>query len=203
MLASHKKTSFCKRGVIIEVARGQVCWSIKGLADRWQWSQSKVRRFLEYLKNEDQIEHQITNVTTLITIINYNNYQEKRTSERRPDEDQTKTRRRHSKNANELSMNIHSTHAREESYPQAPKSPITADFYPSAQTIEYCKFRQLPDPTGQEALDEFINTNLSSNWSSANWDAEYRKFLPKWRLRREQKDKRTRGEKYLDALRDA
>ena len=57
------------------------------------------------------------------------------------------------------------------------KQPIPDDFYPSQETIEYAKPRRLPDPTQQVLIDNFINTNQSSNWQSANWQSEYRKYL--------------------------
>jgi len=89
--ANHKDNTMWKRGISILIKRGQVGVSIKGLADRWGWSQSRVKRFLEVLKNEDQIEYQINNITTLILLTNYDQYQSERRTERRPNEDQTKT----------------------------------------------------------------------------------------------------------------
>ena len=75
MSASYKDRWFIKRGIKAIQKRGQVATSIKGLSDRWGWSQGKTKRFLTRLKNEDQIDEQNTNVTTLITIINYDEYQ--------------------------------------------------------------------------------------------------------------------------------
>ncbi len=79
MLANHKDSSVRKRGIKIEVKRGQVGWSERQLADRWQWSRGKVARFLEELENEQQIIQQNgpqnINVTSLITIVNYEKYQ--------------------------------------------------------------------------------------------------------------------------------
>jgi hypothetical protein len=83
MLANHKDSVLFKRGIKIEVLRGQVGWSERQLADRWGWSRGKVRRFLDDLKEEKQIEPhngpqngpQNLNVTSLITIINYDKYQ--------------------------------------------------------------------------------------------------------------------------------
>lgn len=74
-LASWKDGHFIKRGVKIEQEIGMVATSMKGLSDRWGWSIGKVKRFLLYLKTERQIETKIDNVTTLITIRNYDKYQ--------------------------------------------------------------------------------------------------------------------------------
>lgn len=59
------------------------------------------------------------------------------------------------------------------------RQPIPSDFYPSHETIEYAKARRLRDPTQQVLIDDFINTNQSSNWQSVNWQAEFRKYLCK------------------------
>ncbi|MDD5487108.1 MAG: hypothetical protein PHW65_06100 [Dehalococcoidales bacterium] len=75
LIANHKKGYIRKRGVLIEINRGQIGVSIKGLADRWGWSRGKVRRFMHELEMDRQIEQQNSNVTTLITLINYDKYQ--------------------------------------------------------------------------------------------------------------------------------
>lgn len=63
------------KGTLLEVARGQVARSEGNLADRWAWSRGKVRRFLNELETEQRIVQQKTNVTTLITLVNYDQYQ--------------------------------------------------------------------------------------------------------------------------------
>ena len=77
MLANHKDTFFKARGQRIDVKRGQIAYSEVTLAERWKWSRGKVRRFLKELssKTVQQIVHQKTNVTTLITILNWEQYQ--------------------------------------------------------------------------------------------------------------------------------
>ena len=77
MLANHKDTFFKARGQRIDVRRGQVAYSEVTLAERWKWSRGKVRRFLSELssKTVQQIVQQKNNVTTLITIINWEQYQ--------------------------------------------------------------------------------------------------------------------------------
>jgi len=77
LLANHKDGSFFKRGNIVKVPRGTVARSMKELADRWQWSEAKVSRFIQFLESEyiKQVKAQKSNVTTLITILNYDRYQ--------------------------------------------------------------------------------------------------------------------------------
>ncbi|MEI7663736.1 MAG: hypothetical protein WCK34_16135 [Bacteroidota bacterium] len=68
LLASFKVSSFSVRGIMVHVAPGQLAWSQKHLAQRWQWSVRKVKRFLDGLVVTGQIAYQNSNVTTLITV---------------------------------------------------------------------------------------------------------------------------------------
>ncbi len=78
-LASHEEKTFWIRGIEVKVARGQLAWSKKKLMKRWGWSKGKVTRFLNLLKMKHQINtqpaHQKCDVTTLISITNYDRYQ--------------------------------------------------------------------------------------------------------------------------------
>ena len=75
MLATHKDSSFRKRGIKINLHRGQVGKSLDELSKRWRWSIGKVKRFLNELENETQIKIDNNNVNQVITIVNYDKYQ--------------------------------------------------------------------------------------------------------------------------------
>lgn len=83
LLANHETGFIRKRGILIAVDRGQVGYSEESLAERWQWSRGKVRRFLIELARLSRISHKIsektipkkTSVSSLINIINYDKYQ--------------------------------------------------------------------------------------------------------------------------------
>jgi len=77
LLANHEYGFFYKRGIKIEIQRGQVGVSEVGLSDRWKWSRTKVRKFINDLKKEQQIDHQQNNVTQIVTILKYEEYQQK------------------------------------------------------------------------------------------------------------------------------
>ena len=77
MLASFDDVFFFVRGIQVAQKRGQVCWSEANLADRWKWSRTKLRKFLNDLEKEHQIIQQKNNVIQVITIVNYEEYQEK------------------------------------------------------------------------------------------------------------------------------
>ncbi len=91
-LANHKDGFIRVRGINITVNRGQVGWSEVRLAERWKWSRSKIRRFFKELETRQQIEQQKNNVTLILSIVNYDAYQQKdsKKDSRKTAEDQQK-----------------------------------------------------------------------------------------------------------------
>ena len=75
LLANHKDGFFYMRGVKVDIKRSQIGWSEKKLSNRWSWSRTKVRKFLKDLEKEHQIKIIKSNVTQIVTIINYDMYQ--------------------------------------------------------------------------------------------------------------------------------
>jgi hypothetical protein len=75
IIANYKEGFFFKRGVKVVVNRAQIGWDVETLAKRWKWSRGKVERFFLDLEMQGQIIRQKTNVTTLISIVNYEQYQ--------------------------------------------------------------------------------------------------------------------------------
>ena len=75
MIASHIDSFITIRGIKILIKRGQIGWSVARLAHRWKWSRAKVDRFFEYLENKQQIGQQKNNVSSVVTILNYEKYQ--------------------------------------------------------------------------------------------------------------------------------
>ena len=73
--ANHKDGSFFIRGKEVIVLRGQIAWSQLTMAKRWRWNKRSVTRFMSGLESTHQITYQSDNVTTLITILNYDKYQ--------------------------------------------------------------------------------------------------------------------------------
>ena len=88
-LANHKDRTIWIRGVEVVVRRGELARSELSLARRWQWSRGKVRRFLDWLEGDKKIEHQKSNVTSLIYIINYDRYNSNDTADSTADGHQT------------------------------------------------------------------------------------------------------------------
>lgn len=59
----------------IALERGQLAAATRFLAATWEWSEPKVRRYLDMLANRRMIERATGDGMTVITICNYNKYQ--------------------------------------------------------------------------------------------------------------------------------
>ena len=65
-----------KNGTRIELRRGECGYSTQTLAERWGWSRGKVKRFLNYLENDEKmIQQKIVSNTTIIKVLNYSFFQ--------------------------------------------------------------------------------------------------------------------------------
>ena len=73
--AVWKPTPYDVSGKIITLDRGQLCVSVRQLAQAWGWSKSTVDRFLTRLKTETMIGTQAGTGRLVITICNYDKYQ--------------------------------------------------------------------------------------------------------------------------------
>ena len=76
LLANHedKKTLFDGKAIVVN--RGQRITSIRILAERWHWSRTKVTSFLDLLESENMIVRNSDKKKTLLTIVNYDVYQD-------------------------------------------------------------------------------------------------------------------------------
>lgn len=104
-LATHEYTYFYVRGNKVELQRGEVGWSEPKLSERWKWSRTKLRKFLNDLEKEQQIIQQKNTITQIITIINYDLYQKKE-QQSGQQKDSRKTHTRMNKNEKESVIKI-------------------------------------------------------------------------------------------------
>jgi len=88
--AAWKPTKARIKGTIVELARGELTFSVRFLAENWGWSKSRVDRFIADLRDEGMIETRTKSGTTsgtnaghnagqgqsIITICNYAKYQD-------------------------------------------------------------------------------------------------------------------------------
>ncbi len=75
LLANHKPATVFIRGIEIDLLPGQLCYSQLTLANRWRWNFKTVVTFLQQLQKRKMVETKTNNVTTIISIKNWNLYQ--------------------------------------------------------------------------------------------------------------------------------
>lgn len=73
--AAWRPVPFDVGGKIITIQRGQVCASIRQLAEEWGMSKSSAERFVTRLKTETMIETEAGHGKLVITLCNYEKYQ--------------------------------------------------------------------------------------------------------------------------------
>jgi len=92
MLAAHEECTVSFRGRKVRLQRGELAFTVRGLAARWRWDKMRVARFLAGLEARDKIAFQMRHCVRHLCIVNYELYQGDRDSER--DKDGEKVRHR-------------------------------------------------------------------------------------------------------------
>ena len=75
LLANHKDGKVIISGELIKVPRGAHFTSVQNLGARWKWSIKRVRGYLKLLEKAEMVTVEGTHRGTLITIVNYDDYQ--------------------------------------------------------------------------------------------------------------------------------
>ena len=91
MLATHKPRSGIFKGERITIKPGQFLTGRKFLVDKTKINRSKIERLLKIMEIEHQIEQQSSNVNRLITIVNWNKYQQDEQQSEQPVSNQRAT----------------------------------------------------------------------------------------------------------------
>lgn len=82
LTACWRDTKYDIKGKTITLKRGQLCASVRQLADEWGWSKSAVDRFITRLETETMIEREAGHGKLVLTIRNYDKYQDPLNSKR-------------------------------------------------------------------------------------------------------------------------
>src|SRR5690606_10036110 len=93
---NHKEADVIIRNEVIKSLRGQSLLSYESWGKRWNWSKSKVSRFLVLLQNMNMIRIENVKKTTRLTVCNYDSYQDSRNT--------GETRAKRKRNANETQV---------------------------------------------------------------------------------------------------
>ena len=79
---AHEDKKVLVGNQMIELKRGQIIASLTYLADLWQTSKRTAERFVELLEKEQMLSRCVSRKVSVITICNYDSYQEKKKSKR-------------------------------------------------------------------------------------------------------------------------
>ena len=109
LMVNHKEKKVNLGNELFTVKPGEKITSERKLADRWGWSRTKVRNFLELLENDEMIEIEKTTKKTTLKVCNYSDYQNvennKKTT-KKPKGNHEKTSKKHQKNTNKNVKNL-------------------------------------------------------------------------------------------------
>ncbi len=75
LTANHKDKELLFDGQMIVIHRGQLLTSQRKLAEKWGWHHCTTKRYLDMLKNAGMIHVDSSKRATLISIVNYQQYQ--------------------------------------------------------------------------------------------------------------------------------
>lgn len=154
LLANHKENYIIKRGIKVPVKRGQIGFGIDTLAKRWKWSRGKVERFLKLLENEEQIVRQNDNVTSLISILNYDEYQSNDKANEIPNDD-----------ANECANDTANDNTNDEanSKPNGHQTVNQTDTNKNDKNIKKKRIKEIIHPKNEFSGDNGENTPILSS----------------------------------------
>jgi hypothetical protein len=85
-MTNYHDSSFFVRGVEVFVKRGQFAVSEQVLSKKWNFSRTKLRKFLFWLEKKHQIKQQKNNVLSIYTVTNYDRYNPEKTTEKTTDD---------------------------------------------------------------------------------------------------------------------
>ena len=89
--ANHDDGKVFTGSSLVRIKRGQDWVSVRSLAERWGWSKDRVRKFLKTLESDSMIRINTTPFGTLLTIVNYDNFQIRQDSKRDTKKTPTRT----------------------------------------------------------------------------------------------------------------
>ncbi len=99
--ASYQDRTIDVAGKTVKLRRGQLCHSIRYMAEAWNWDKAAVTRYLTRLKTETMIETGTETGQTIITICNYRKYQTRNEKTETPNDTQPETAARQQRDSSE------------------------------------------------------------------------------------------------------
>lgn len=146
LLANHSEKTIMLGNELIEVQTGSFITSELKLMERWGWSKTKVRAFLDVLQKDNMIVKKTDRKKTTIIIENYSNFQDCETTEK-PKKDRKKTTKKPQKDTNNNDNNENNEN----------KIIYVADAQLNQAIISFVAFREkIKKPMTEHAIDLMI-----------------------------------------------
>lgn len=151
LLSANHEEKKVKIGMnLYNVQRGEQIRSLKTLASEWNWSRSRVKRFLDLLQKDNMIVIKIDTKLTQISICNYDTYQQ----ERNNNETVANIKRTPSEHLTNTNNNVNNYNNENKIYSDPKNFP----------TIEQC--RQVAQMSGHDAIygERYFYMRDATDW---------------------------------------
>lgn len=165
--ANFEDKKILVNGKLVKIKRGQMWTSVRTLADRWGWSKNRVVAFLELLQGDTMVTVKGTQNGTLLTIVNYEEFQNQQDTDKDADEDTDEdtegTRKGRKNNYNNIN-NIINNKGR---FTPPTKKDIVAYCFESGHDIDADAFIDF-----YESKNWMVGKNKMKDWKAAvrNWE---------------------------------
>ncbi|MBY6800147.1 DnaD domain protein [Clostridium botulinum] len=169
--ANHQDKKIVFDSNLIEVKRGQFITSIRKLCDRWGWSNSKVKKFLELLQGDGMLTYKSDTKKTTINIEKYELYQSSNDTKNDAKASQkhhrnaTETPQKHTNN-NDNNVNNDNKYINNKEEVN-PIKVYQNNIYPMPGVIEIEGINQWSNDLGNELVIYAIDTAAKNN--ARNW----------------------------------
>jgi hypothetical protein len=176
--AAWKPTRVDVRGRTVHLERGQLCYSIRYMAEAWGWDKAAVDRFITRLKTDTMIETATETGQLIITICNYCEYQGDESRTETATETATETKLRQQRDSSETNKKKDKKLEEGNTCKRATRLP--EDWSPPEEWIDEAVSRGLTRDRAHAEAERMRNWSQSSpkgakvNWRSAwrNWIAD-------------------------------
>lgn len=204
--ANHKDNKTMVGQTIVAIPRGSLLTGRKSLSSATGIHESKIQRLLKLFEKNEQIEQQTFTKYRLISITNYNEYQD---SEQQVNSSRTATEQQLNTNNNDNNAN----HVNKDLLPENLKVSMPLDFSLNDTNRNWVNDSELSNTDKHELLKDFIDywTLDESKKTEKGWQMSFRKNpIVKRKIVNskhrgqsngyEQKDTRSRAKKVSDKL---
>ena len=122
---NHTKKEVLLGNEVIKVNVGETVTSIRKLCERWGWSNTKVKNFLDLLEKQEMLTYKSDTKKTVLKVLNYSNYQRSEDKE-----NDAKTHQKHNKNTSKTHQKHTNKNVKNEKNDKEVINNIYADLQP-------------------------------------------------------------------------